>query len=127
MRRDFDILLHISMTFLQTSKRLFSPFKDDPIAFIQNIFEAFCVAFYMIFSIEVMRLILLEIHADDLSHFYRLIYTYIGVTMVASVARFFIKHWGWSRISFDGVSRETQRYLTQFIQADGNEIERIGT
>ncbi len=115
------------MTLLQTYKRLFSPIKDDPIAFMQNIFEAICVASYMIFSIEIMRRILLEINKDDLWNFYKLIFLYIGVTIVASVGRFFIKHWGWSRISFDGVSRETQKYLTKFIEADGNEIERIGT
>ena len=81
------------MTFSQTIKRLFSPLKDDPIAFVQNIFEAVCVASYMIFSIEIMKRILTEIEKEDMMIFYRLITLYIGVTVIAIIARFFIKHW----------------------------------
>jgi hypothetical protein len=116
------------MTFFHTIKRLFSPLKDDPVAFIQNSFEALCVAAYTIFSIEIMKQLLIELNfSTELKRFYNLLILYVGITIIAIVARFFIKHWGWSRISFDGVSRETKKYLNIFIQADGNQIEKIGT
>ena len=50
------------MTFRKLFTRLFSPMRDDPNAFIQNIFEAFCVGGYTIFSIEIMKRILIEIN-----------------------------------------------------------------
>ena len=116
------------MTFIATIKRLASPVKDDPIAFVQNIFEASCVGIYTIFSIEIMKKILIEMEKWDIQEkFYLYISLYVGITIVAIIGRFFIKHWGWSRISFDGVSRESKRYLEAFIQADGNQVERIGT
>jgi ABC-type multidrug transport system fused ATPase/permease subunit len=75
-----------------------------------------------------MKQLLIELNfSTELKRFYNLLILYVGITIIAIVARFFIKHWGWSRISFDGVSRETKKYLNIFIQADGNQIEKIGT
>ncbi len=116
------------MTFIKTFTRLFSPLRDDPNAFIQNIFEACCVGAYTIFSIEIMKKILIEINTWWATWwFYQNIYIYIWVTIIAIIGRFFIKHWWWSRISFLGVARETRKHLNTFIQADGNEIEKIWT
>ena len=116
------------MTFLKTFTRLSQPMRDDPNAFIQNIFEAICVWGYTIFSIEIMKRVLIEINTWSATiGFYKLIYLYICVTVIAIIGRFFIKHWWWSRISFFGVARETRKHLNRFIQADGNEIEKIWT
>lgn len=115
------------MSVVTQFKKLFSPIHDDPVAFVQNITEAFFVSFYAIFSIEIAKLILIDIHSKDLPHFYRLITIYVSVGLMLMIGRFFITHWGWSRISFGGVERLTKRYIAQFVQANGNEVENIGT
>ena len=116
------------MNFLKTFIRLSQPMRDDPNAFIQNIFEAICVWGYTIFSIEIMKRVLIEINTWSATiGFYNLIYLYIWVTIIAIIGRFLIKHWWWSRISFFGVARETRKHLNKFIEADGNEIEKIWT
>lgn len=83
------------MTFFQTIKKLFSPVKDDPIAFIQNIAEALGVAAYTIFSIEIMKAILNTIEKDieNTGAFLFLISIYLGVSIVAIGLRFTILHW----------------------------------
>lgn len=82
------------MQFFSLLKKLFSPVLDDPIAFAQNIFEAICVSMYTIFSIEVMKRLLIELESgDELDYFYRLLGIYVTITICAIVARFFIKHW----------------------------------
>lgn len=108
-------------------KKLFSPIHDDPMGFIQNIVEAFFVSFYAIFSIEVAKLILVDIQNNDSYHFYYLITIYVCISLVLIIGRFFITHWWWARISFGGVERLTEKYLAKFIQANGNEVENIGT
>ncbi|MBX9809128.1 ABC transporter ATP-binding protein/permease [Candidatus Gracilibacteria bacterium] len=101
--------------------------KDDPIAFIQNITEAVFVGLYMVFSIEITKLILKTIQSGDTDFFYTLIALYAVVSIILMGARFMINHWGWARISMGGVSRLSHRYLSQFVQADGNQVEKIGT
>lgn len=73
--------------------------KDDPIAFIQNITEAVFVGLYMVFSIEITKLILKTIQSGDTDFFYTLIALYAVVSIILMGARFMINHWGWARIS----------------------------
>ncbi len=100
---------------------------EDPMAFIQNIIEAIGMSFYMIFSIEITKYLLKDIENKDINHFYRLIFIYALVSILLMGARFSITHWWWARISMWWVKKLSNRYLTQFIQADGNEIEKIWT
>lgn len=115
------------MTFIQASKRLFSPVKDDPVAFLQNITEAVFLSLYTIFSIEVTKILLKDIERWDVEHFYFLIKIYVIISIFLISCRFFLRVWWWARISLWWVARLSEKYLYKFVQADGNAIERIGT
>jgi len=43
------------------------------------------------------------------------------------VSRFFLYKEGWAKILFDGTRIYYKKYLSLFIQADGNIVEKIGT
>lgn len=115
------------MTFLQKTKRYFEPIHQIPRHLAWNIFEWIAMAAYYIFSFEIIRHIFQALVVKDMTLFNHLLVWYGIISGVLIISRFTLYKIGWTPIMYDGMKYYYRRYLNQFVQADGNVVERIGS
>lgn len=115
------------MWFIETSKKFFEPVRLMPRVHLQNMFEGFYAFVFSVFSIETLKIILKAIESNDKEKFVKFIIIYFVVTIIFSAGRFLTyKRW-WTWVYFDWVNYYYKKYLNIFINAEWNEVEKIGT
>lgn len=115
------------MKFFQICKKFFSPIKENPKMYFQQIFEAVYLTSYAIFSIEISKIILKSIESNDIDKFRDSIYLFFWVSIFVSLLRFTMYKWWWTQIMFVWSKFYYEKYLRKFIKAEWNEVERIWT
>ncbi|MFA5917235.1 MAG: ABC transporter ATP-binding protein [Candidatus Gracilibacteria bacterium] len=115
------------MSFIQTTKKFFEPVRLMPKIHLQNMFEGFYSFVYSVFSIEILKLILKSIEFKETEKFWNLIYIYFIITLLFSGGRFLMYKWGRTQIMFEGCKVYYEKYLNKYVQAEGNDVEKIGT
>ncbi|NDK08860.1 ATP-binding cassette domain-containing protein, partial [Candidatus Gracilibacteria bacterium] len=115
------------MGFFQTTKKFFEPVILMPKVHLQNMFEGVYMFVYSVFSLEILKLILKSIEFKENERFWNLIYIYIVITILFSLGKFLLYKWGRTQIMFEGCKIYYEKYLNKYIQAEGNDIEKIGT
>lgn len=115
------------MWFFQTSKKFFEPICEMPKIFFLNTLDSYYLFFYSVFSLEIYKLILKSIEFKDNEEFRRLIYIYFFVSLFVSLFRFWLYKWWRGLIKWEWVRLYYEKYLTKFIQAEWNSVEKIWT
>lgn len=108
-------------------QRLFSPLRRHPKDYFWNMFSWLFVTAYMIFSIEITREILNVVTKKLDERLNSLLVIFLLVTLFFIFIRFLLYKEGWWRIMHNGVDIYIKKYLEDFISADPNSVERIGT
>ncbi len=115
------------MWFLETTKKFFEPVRLMPKIHLQNMFEGVYLFVYSVFSLEILKLILKSIEFKETEKFWNLIYIYIIITLLFSVGRFLMYKWWRTQIMFEWCKVYYEKYLNKYIQAEWNDVEKIGT
>nr|MDD3719713.1 ABC transporter ATP-binding protein/permease [Candidatus Gracilibacteria bacterium] len=115
------------MGFFETFKKLFSPIKVIPRAYFQNMLEAVYLSTYLIFTMEIFKLILGSIEYGQKQDFKILLSIYFVISFFVGIIRFTMYKMGWVDIMYEGRKVWYKIYLEKFIQAEGNQVEKIGT
>ncbi|MDD3302687.1 MAG: ATP-binding cassette domain-containing protein, partial [Candidatus Gracilibacteria bacterium] len=90
-------------------------------------FEGVYAFVFSVFSIEILKVILKAIENNNQEKFVKFIVIYLVGTLILSGGRFLTYKWGWTGVYFDGSDYYYKKYLNIFINAEGNEVEKIGT
>lgn len=107
--------------------RFLEPVRLTPKAYIWPILEAIGTAFYYIFSMEILRDILMVLELWEKEKFYPLLFIYFIVSVIY-VAIIFSMYRLWRQnIVFNWSKKLYEKYLKKYIEADGNAVEKIGT
>lgn len=115
------------MSFIQTTKKFFEPVRLMPKIHLQNMFEGFYAFVYSVFSLEILKLILKSIEFKETEKFWNLIYIYFIITLLFSGGRFLMYKWWWTQVMFEWCKVYYEKYLNKYIQAEWNDVEKIGT
>ncbi len=115
------------MTFFEKTKRFFEPIKCMPKQVFENVIEWVALAGYYIFTFEMLRHIFTSLVTKDIDTFYTLLIWYAIVSIILMLLRFTLYKTWWTQIMHDGMQIYYRKYLHEFIQANGNDVERIGS
>ncbi len=115
------------MTFYKRIRKLIEPIFVLKILFFWNTVEALWMAFYFIFSFEMLQRIFVSLEEKNIDTFYHLLYSYIGVSILLILLRTLLYKQWWTSIMFEWMKFYYKKYLREFIAADGNQVEKIGT
>ncbi|NUJ97866.1 ABC transporter ATP-binding protein [Candidatus Gracilibacteria bacterium] len=108
-------------------KKYFEPFFIIPSGYIETSISAFLKAFYYIFTLEIVRRIFKFLENGDKESFYHILPWYIYGSIFYLIMIFAIYKLGWRNVIFGGSPKLYEKYLKNYIQADGNIVEKIGT
>ena len=115
------------MNFSQKIKKLLEPIIILKKLFFWNIIEWIGMASYFIFSFEMLNRIFSALEIRNIDAFYVLLYWYIGISLLLILLRTLLYRQGWTSIMFEGMKYYYKKYLREYIAADGNQVEKIGT
>lgn len=115
------------MWFISTAKKFFEPVTVMPKVHLQNMFEGVYAFVFSVFSIEVLKIILRSIENNNHDKFFKYIVIYFVGTLILSSCRFLTYKWWWTGVYFDWLNYYYKKYLSIFINAEWNEVEKIGT
>ncbi len=111
----------------QKLKKYFEPFSLVPRSLLETSFYSVWEVMYYLVTIELLRHILKALELWQKEQFYSLLPWSIYVSIIYLIVRFNSGKIGWPNLVFRGSYKLYEIYLTKFIQADGNMVEKIGT
>lgn len=111
----------------QKLKKYFEPFSLVPRSLLETSFYSVWEVMYYLVTIELLRHILKALELWQKEQFYSLLPWSIYVSIIYLIVRFNSGKIGWPNLVFRGSHKLYEIYLTKFIQADGNMVEKIGT
>jgi ABC-type multidrug transport system fused ATPase/permease subunit len=111
----------------QKFKKYIEPLFLVPRGYIETAFESVWEVMYYIVTIELLRHLFKALELWQKEQFYSLLPRYIYIIIIYLVVQFSRYKLWWQNAVFQWSQKLYEIYLTKFIQADGNIVEKIGT